>query len=836
MKDPHPAVHAISHDANDAPYSDRDRNHFGLEHTTSPSLARALAIGCLSRLDPGVSEVSIWDPTAGSGYAGAMLVDALESAGVRVRYRGQDINDRVVIASRERFASFADAEIAQADTLVEDPFADFSADLVIVDAPWGLSWRSSAPAVRTRHEAGEFGFGLPQSSDSTWLFISLALEKLRPAADGGGRVAALVAPSALSSGDNTAEMRRAIVDAGMLESVTRLPEGLAPNTAIPLYLLTFTNQASRTSQNTVMIADLQAQFTTEGRNRSISPAAFAELEAGLRTGKPSARNRSIRASQLTRRDVPLVRMTGEGRRLSWRLTTFNDTLVDSKLLESRYGPDGGVSVDGVGRETVDLDPGRYFDDDSREILKDLAAKGWPTQRLTNLLAAEPEPLKGNEDSSEADLFVPTTRTGVVSTVVSGTASDGRVLSIRLDGDPIHTGFLAAWLNSEQGLISQRRAIDAGSTGAHLRAVRSDPGSLMRWADELIIPVPPSDVQLAVASADERLASFQAELSTRRASIWASPEGADAVVSGVAGAFDDSLSSWLEQLPYPIATALWTAETASSVGDKQLAYMHAWEAIVAFHATVLLSAIRSIPGRGTEVQAAIRRALHEQRLGIERAAFGTWIVIAEKTSSVIRQALDSADRDEIARIRRAFGDLGQAGIARLASKDAIRKFKELNTKRNRWNGHSGYTADEQRQVQIDALVADLREIRQIFGDVWAQLTLVRAGSVERGRDGYVQSAEVALGTKSPFRKSSYRVGDPMVSGDLYLVKDGSESPLRLLQFVQLRPAPHDAQYTTYFYNRTEGSNVRLVSYQHGSESELQEAAASFRDDFGELTEQ
>jgi type I restriction enzyme M protein len=104
-----------------------------------------------------------------------------------------------------------------------------------------------------------------------------------------------------------------------------------------------------------------------------------------------------------------------------------------------------------------------------------------------------------------------------------------------------------------------------------------------------------------------------------------------------------------------------------------------------------------------------------------------------------------------------------------------------------------------------------------------------------RDGYVQTAEVALGNTSPFRKNSYRVGEPMVAGDLYLVKDGSESPLQLLQFVQLKPAPRDAQYTTYFYNRTEGSTVRLVSFQQGSESELQESLTRYRDDFGGLTD-
>ncbi|MCI0155744.1 SAM-dependent methyltransferase [Leifsonia shinshuensis] len=185
MKAQHPAVSAVLNEPADLPFSDRDRSSIGLEQTTSPSLARALAIGCLSGLNPEMTRVDIWDPAAGSGYAGEMLVRALDSTGIRVRYRGQDINDGAVAASRRRFERFADAEIAQADTLADDPFSDFRADLVIVDSPWGLDWRGSVSAVQARAQRGEFLFGLPQGNDSTWLFISLALEKLRPAAEGG---------------------------------------------------------------------------------------------------------------------------------------------------------------------------------------------------------------------------------------------------------------------------------------------------------------------------------------------------------------------------------------------------------------------------------------------------------------------------------------------------------------------------------------------------------------------------------------------------------------------------------------------------------------------------
>jgi type I restriction enzyme M protein len=835
MRTQHPAVRAVFEASNSQPYSDRDRGVLGVEHTTSLALARALAVGCLSRLDPTRTSVDVWDPAVGSGFASFLLVKALRSAGIDVRFRGQDISNEAVSSSRRRFEKLPDVELALGNTLEYDAFGDLSADLVIVDAPWGLSWASSASVVEARHREGAFRFGLPQRSDATWLFISLALEKLRPADEGGGRAAALVHRGALSAGGESANVKRRIVEAGLLESVTRLPEGLAPNTSIPLYLLTFANrQLSSSGPSKVMITDLQTRFTTDHHHRSIPDSALLELESGLRTEKPGPRNRSIELRQFVRRESQLSRVSSHGKRLSWRVTTYNDTAVDARLLNARYGPDSGVSVDGAARETVDLDPSRVFQDDAQELMKELATRGWPSRRLSSLLATEPEAFSSTDgETIEGQLFIPTTRDGKVSTETPNGEVAGRILSVRIDDDLVNPSFLAAWLNSEQGISSRRRAIAASSSASYVSAVRSDASSLMRWADELIVPVPESATQLALASADERLSSFQSDLSSQREAIWTAPEDAEEVVSKFAHAFDDSLTAWFEQLPFPVASALWTAETATSLGDKLQAYFHAWEALVTFHATVLLSASRSDPGSSAETEAAIRRTLADKGIGIERASFGTWTVIVENTSKHLRRTLESGDSDDLARVRASFAGLSGTAIERLISMPVVKKFQEANNKRNRWRGHGGHASESERRAQIDSLVSDLRELRPLLGNVWAQLILVRAGSARRERDGFIQSAEVAVGTRSPFAWRDFRVGDAMLDGELYLLRDGSQAPLRLGQFVQLRAAPSNAQYTSYFYNRTEGSSIRLVSYQYGPESEVGDDAERFRDEFGAL---
>ena len=834
MKHPHPAIGLVLDASLPEPEGSGRGEDLQDHHTTSLSLARALAVGCLSGLDPSVTKVGIWDPAAGTGYAGHLLANALESSGVQVTYRGQEINSDAVAASRARIAHLADAEIAVANTLQEDACAGFEADLVIVDAPWGLSWADAESAVRARHAAGSFQFGLAHRSDGTWLLISLALEKLRSPAEGGGRVAALVHPQALNSGGVNAELRQRIVEAGLLESVTRLPDNLAPNTMIPLYLLTLTNRMGRNREGKVQIANFQAQFTTEHRHRALPVSALAELESGLRTWKPGPRNRTVNTRQFIRRDAAVTRKTQHGDQLSWRVATFNNTAIDEGYLESRYGRDAAVSLDSEPIESVDLDPSNIFGDNEQELTKDFQEKGWRHTRLSNSLAKHPDALKTSSDLvPKADLFIPMSTGGRVSAEPSEAASSGRLLAIELDEDSLDPEFLIAWLNSEEGIANRRRAIEASSSGIYVRALRSDKNSLMRWADELIIPLPSQETQLALVSADEQLASFQAALGSLRASIWNDPGTAEDAVAGIAHAFDESVESWLDQLPFPIASALWTAQTASTSGDRQRGYFHAWEAFVAFHATVLLSATRRDPGRSQEVESSIRATLQERGLSIERASFGTWIVIIEKTAKEFRVALDTGDADEVARVRRLFADLPRSPIERLISVDVVKKFNDVNAKRNRWLGHSGYRSDHDWDQQVMSLISDLRDLRQILGNVWAQLNLVRAGTIEIGRDSITQTAEIAVGTRSPFASKKFVVGEGMQSGELYLVRDGSLSPMRLGQFVQLRPAPRGAQYTSYFYNRTEGTSVHMVSYQYGPENEWQDDMESFDSDFGAL---
>ena len=58
--------------------------------------------------------------------------------------------------------------------------------------PFGVDWKKVLDVVKSEHEkkgfAGRFGPGLPRISDGSLLFLMHLISKMRPAAEGGGRI------------------------------------------------------------------------------------------------------------------------------------------------------------------------------------------------------------------------------------------------------------------------------------------------------------------------------------------------------------------------------------------------------------------------------------------------------------------------------------------------------------------------------------------------------------------------------------------------------------------------------------------------------------------------
>ena len=111
--------------------------------------------------------------------------------------------------------------------------------------PFGVEWKKVEAAVRAEHTKrghdGRFGPGLPRVSDGSLLFLLHLLSKMRPAQDGGSRIAIGLNGSPLftgGAGSGESEIRTWIIEHDWLEAIVALPTDMFYNTGTverPLY-------------------------------------------------------------------------------------------------------------------------------------------------------------------------------------------------------------------------------------------------------------------------------------------------------------------------------------------------------------------------------------------------------------------------------------------------------------------------------------------------------------------------------------------------------------------------------------------------------------------------
>ncbi|WP_139177052.1 N-6 DNA methylase [Geodermatophilus siccatus] len=812
------------------------------EHLSSPSIVRVALISALARVRPGTGALNLLDLTVGSGAMLGGLASAVAGLGYTSRVLGQELNSELAtVAAATLYLQGHRAEVRVADSLAEDSFADESIDLAVSQPPFNLSWERQEQRVRQRQSAeGWYRFGLPRKSDATWLFASRMLEKLRVPEAGGGRAIVFTALGALTA-DSSDSVRKAILAEDLLEAVVALPAGLSPSTNIQLYALIFANCKAASRRGKVQVINLRPYFETS-RNRhttqrELQGDAFDVLRNSLASVRDGMASRTLPTEYFLRRRVTV--MLGGRRndaaldntRMTWDVE-IPESQDSDEFLRERYGVPVGLTWELTEHVRARLETDSVFDPSRHRLKRWLREQAWDSTRLSALLARRPHVVEPGDPRSAEPLLMLPTNPDAASLGTDRGDGRGRVLALELAPGPVSPDFLVSWLNTGLGRESRRRAHVFASSGTVIAAVRTDNRSLLKLTDELIVPIPPPAVQQELAAAEARLTAVAGLADRARQELWEAPSRGKQVVSRFDALFDETLGTWASDLPYPVASAVWTLETRNTIDARHKQMFLVWEAYAAFTGTVVLSALAQDPVlREVEVP-QLRDALANAAVSMERATLGTWNVITQRLTARFRDMLSSDDLDERARLLQIFGGPSHDSLARLLSPTVVRLLNDANAKRNEWAGHTGAAPERELRGHLDYLTARLEELRDEVGPAWRELLCVRAGDGRRRQGQIHQKVELAMGPSTPFRQSEIRVGELMDWGDLYLATDGCAQPLRLQHLLVMRESPDNARYACYFYNRMQGEMVRIVSYHLTDRSdvteELEDVAAAVHD--------
>ncbi|MBC7105230.1 MAG: N-6 DNA methylase, partial [Firmicutes bacterium] len=248
----------------------------------------------LLRPEPGMEG---YDPTAGSGGLLIKLaLRLLETHGVAknggrelpptlaaLKLFGQEINNSTFAMARmNAFIHDMEAQIALGDTMRRPAFTQDDGslrrfDLVTANPMWNQSFPVS---LYENDPWGRFIYGAPPASSADWGWVQHMLASLKPR----GRMAVVLDTGAVSRGSGNQgsnrerDVRRAVVEADLVEAVILLPENLFYNTSAPAIIMVLDKAKRHPAQ--MLLINASRQFE-KGRPKNFLTEANIEAIASV---------------------------------------------------------------------------------------------------------------------------------------------------------------------------------------------------------------------------------------------------------------------------------------------------------------------------------------------------------------------------------------------------------------------------------------------------------------------------------------------------------------------------------------------------------------------------
>lgn len=175
-------------------------------------------------------EGRIFDPFSGSGGMFVQSQKFIEEHGGdtdKISIYGQEIKESTLqISKMNLYLRGLDGNIKQGDSILNDQHKGLEADYILTNPPFNMSeWGKDQIA----DDDPRFKYGIPPSSNANYAFIQHMIHHLNET----GMAATVMANGAMSVQSTEGEIRKAIIEADLLDAVIALPKELFFTTSIP---------------------------------------------------------------------------------------------------------------------------------------------------------------------------------------------------------------------------------------------------------------------------------------------------------------------------------------------------------------------------------------------------------------------------------------------------------------------------------------------------------------------------------------------------------------------------------------------------------------------------
>ncbi len=389
----------------------------------------------------------------------------------------------------------------------------------------------------------------------------------------------------------------------------------------------------------------------------------------------------------------------------------------------------------------------------------------------------------------------------------------------INSDVAEAEFLAGLLNTPFGQL-WRDTLRSGTTIPRI-------GKTSLEKSTIFLPPPKSrDIQEKVVDCQHQLVRLRNEINELESQLWKRPVAVKTVEAKIQTINrKDRLEDWLDSLPFPLASILWSCHTQSgSLKEQYERKIHFFEALSEFLGIIYLSAFSENKAIWAEQREALKAVLSKGKLSLEMATFGTWKAIVELFSKYGRSLLNN-DEELVFEL---FKTRNREVLEALMSRKLVSLLQSTNKIRNDWQGHTGIVSDRDAKNVDEMLLQHFQTLRETFGLVWEGYELLLPGNCKY-RDGLFQfNTKKVMGTRTPFPIESISVAEAMEDGHLYLKSPDESRGLKLLPLIKIMPSPRTAENACYFYNRRQSDGIRFLSYYF-------EADAEVVDEFGDVAQ-
>jgi type I restriction enzyme M protein len=342
---------------------------------------------------PGIVK-SLLDPACGTGGMLSVGENRLRDLNPHARLEvfGQELNaETYAVCRSDMMIKGQDAShIVHGNSFTEDGHDGARFDYMLANPPFGVEWKMVADHIRDEAAkqgfAGRFGAGLPRINDGSFLFLQHMISKMKPASQGGSRIAIVFNGSPLftgGAGSGESEIRRWIIENDWLEAVVALPDQLFYNTGISTYFWIVTNRKSEERRGKIQLVDARELWTKMPKSLGEKRKYMTDDQIAEIVRLYGAFEENDRVKVFPNESFGYLRITVERPlRLRWEVNEETLLRLDSEPKLTKIDPEARASL----RSEVERWVGERFDSEDTlrkrvvDLMKDLGLKGKPLEK------------------------------------------------------------------------------------------------------------------------------------------------------------------------------------------------------------------------------------------------------------------------------------------------------------------------------------------------------------------------------------------------------------------------------------------------------------------------